>query len=96
MQRLRFFLLRPLLEPEGFDIPQNVLRQFHDESFAQLRLIVTNLSDAMVVQSVLERKQSEAIVEGESRQDRLDARVDKLVSSIGELIRRIPPENLKP
>jgi hypothetical protein len=68
----------------------------HDESFAQLRLIVTNLSDAMVVQSVLERKQSEAIVEGESRQDRLDARVDKLVSSIGELIRRIPPENLKP
>ena len=74
----------------------------HDESLAGLRAIVTNLSDAMLVQSRLERKQSEAITEGESRQDRLDARVDKLgaridalVSSIGELIARIPPENLR-
>jgi hypothetical protein len=80
-----------------------------EKSTAALRTIVRNLEDAMVVQTSLEQRQNAAILknearqvslearaeEEEKRQRQLDERVDKLVSSIGELIRRIPPENLR-
>jgi len=66
-----------------------------------LRSIVKDLSDAMVVQAHLERKQSEAIVnaqegveESRRKEAALDKRVSDLVSAIGELISRIPPGNL--
>jgi len=78
----------------------------HDEEFVNLRFIVKALSDAMVVQAHLERKQSDAISDGQSHEARIDdrieklieagaqmdARLDKLVVSIGELIRRMPPQ----
>jgi hypothetical protein len=71
-----------------------------------LRVWVKDLDDAMVVQSRIERLQSEAIAESRAtekrldkesraRQEHLDERVDKLVSAIGDLISRIPPGNLR-
>jgi hypothetical protein len=59
----------------------------------------------MVVQSRIERLQSEAIEksratekcfdeQSRARQKYLDDHVDKLVSTIGDLISRIPPVNL--
>ena len=59
----------------------------HDGDLAGLRAVVRDLGDAMVVQ--------DAIVESRERENRIDARIDKLVESIGKLIRRIPPENLR-
>jgi len=66
-----------------------------DEALSNLRIWVKDLDDAMVVQSRIERLQSEALEESRARQKYLDDRVDKLVSAIGDLISRIPPENLR-
>jgi hypothetical protein len=81
----------------------------HDGDIDGLRSIVKDLSHAMVVQAHLERKQSDAIVESREREDRIDARIDnlltagrdidaridKLVLAIGGLIARIPPAALR-
>jgi hypothetical protein len=78
----------------------------HDVDFGNLRVWVKDLDDAMVVQSRIERLQSEAIEESRAtekrldeqsraRQKYLDDRVDKVVSAIGDLISRIPPDNLR-
>jgi hypothetical protein len=81
----------------------------HDDDLAGWRAVVKDLSDAMVVQAHLERKQSDAIAESRKREDSIDARidklltagrdidarVDKLVVAIGELIARIPPAGLR-
>ena len=66
-----------------------------DEALSNLRIWVKDLDDAMVVQSRIERLQSEALEESRARQKYLDDRADKLVSAIGDLISRIPPENLR-
>jgi len=74
----------------------------HDSDLSELRTIVRDLSDTMLVQAHIEKRQSEAINRTEegiaasrAREKSLDERVDKLVSSIAELIRRIPPDNLR-
>jgi hypothetical protein len=67
----------------------------HADALGNLRTWVKDLDDAMVVQARIERLQSEAIEESRARENRLDERVDKLVSAIGDLISRIPPENLR-
>jgi hypothetical protein len=74
----------------------------HDTDLAALRSIVSDLSDAMLVQARIEKRQSELIdrtaeglAEAQARDRRLDDRVADLVSSIAELIRRIPPDNLR-
>jgi hypothetical protein len=74
----------------------------HDSDLSELRTIVRDLSDTMLVQAHIEKRQSEAINRTEegiaasrAREKSLDERVDKLVSSIAELIRRIPPDSLR-
>ena len=42
-----------------------------------------------------EMQHEQSMREAEDRERRLDQRIDKLVSSIGDLISRIPPENLR-
>ena len=73
----------------------------HDQDLTDLRSVVRDLSDAMVVQARIEKRQSEAIdrtegiAQSRAKDKVLDERVDKLVVSISELIRRIPPESLR-
>ena len=74
----------------------------HDQDLTDLRSVVRDLSDAMVVQARIEKRQSEAIdrteegiVQSRAKDKVLDERVDKLVVSISELIRRIPPDSLR-
>ncbi len=67
----------------------------HDDALGNLRIWLKDLDDAMVVQARIERLQSEAIEQSRARENRLDERVDKLVSAIGDSISRIPPENLR-
>jgi hypothetical protein len=84
------------------DARLNRIEQEHDE----FRRDMKNLLIAQVIQKSeiddllkLTREQTRQLeLESTARREKdeaLDARVDKLVSSIGELISRIPPENLR-
>lgn len=83
--------------------------QNHEARISVLEQARKEMEDALLVTSQLEARQSRLIKELANEQDAqraeqkaarersaaLDARIDKLVSSIGELISRIPPENLR-
>lgn len=76
--------------------------QNHETRISALEEARKNIEDALLVTSQLEARQSRLLRELATEQDeqRLKfieqgERVDKLVIAIGELIRRIPPENLR-
>ncbi len=61
-----------------------------------------DLEDALLVQVQLEKRmrelvkdQAEYLASHETRLRSLDERIDKLVSAVGTLISRIPPESLR-
>lgn len=74
------------------------LKRMHERNDARFK----SIEDALLVQVMLEKRmgelmkdQADYLASHETRLRSLDERVDKLVTSIGELIRRIPPENLR-
>jgi len=59
-----------------------------EDSFIVLTHVETKMSQML-------RDQTEYVASHEQRLRALDERIEKLVSAIGDLISRIPPENLR-
>ena len=76
--------------------------QNHETRISVLEEARKNIEDSLLVMSHLEARQSRLIRDLANEQDEQSRkfaeqgeRIDKLVSAIGQLIARIPPENLR-
>jgi len=76
--------------------------QNHETRISVLEEARKNIEDSLLVMSHLEARQSRLIRDLADEQDEQSRkfaeqgeRIDKLVSAIGQLIARIPPENLR-
>lgn len=76
--------------------------QRNEQEHDQFRRDLRDLLTAQVIQKAeiddllkSQRELTRNLEQLRAKDEALDARVDKLVSAIGDLIRRIPPENLR-
>jgi|GraSoiStandDraft_50_1057286.scaffolds.fasta_scaffold2187389_1 limonene-1,2-epoxide hydrolase len=66
-----------------------------EDSFIVLTHVETKMSQLLKDQTEYVANHEQRLREQAERDRVLDERIDKLVSAIGDLIRRIPPQNLR-
>lgn len=66
-----------------------------EDAFIVLTQVETRMSQLVREQAEYVANHEKRLRQAEQRDKQLDDRIDKLVSSIADLIRRIPPESLR-